>query len=48
MKLRQATFLACQQGKVSPLQQDPPQSGSALADKVVTQPRGTDNDSTRV
>ena len=29
-------------------QQDPPQSGSALADKVVTQPRGTDNDSTRV
>ena len=29
-------------------QQDPPQSGSALADKVLTQPPGTDNDSTRI
>ncbi|XP_043293130.1 killer cell immunoglobulin-like receptor 2DS2 isoform X2 [Cervus canadensis] len=29
-------------------QQDPPQSGSALAGKVVTQPRGADTDSTRV
>ena len=28
--------------------QYPPQSGSALADKVLTQPRGTDNDSTRI
>ena len=28
--------------------QDPSQSGSALADKVLTQPRGTDNDSTHI
>ena len=27
-------------------EQDPPQSGSALANKVVTKPLGTDNDST--
>ena len=29
-------------------QQDPPQSGSALPNKVVTHPCGTDNDSTRI
>ena len=29
-------------------QQHPPQSGSALANKVLTQPRGTDNDCTRI
>ena len=29
-------------------QQDLPQSGSALADKVVTQPHSTENDSTRI
>ena len=29
-------------------QQDPPQSGSALADKVLTQPHGTDHDSTGI
>ena len=29
-------------------QKDPPQSGSALADKVLTQPPGTDNDATRI
>ena len=29
-------------------QQDLPQSGSALAEKVVTQTRHTDNDSTRI
>ena len=29
-------------------QQHPPQSGSALANKVLTQPRGTDNDSTHI
>ena len=29
-------------------QQDPPQSGSTLADKVVTQPCRTDNDSRRI
>ena len=28
--------------------QYPPQSGSIMAIKVVTQPRGTDNDSTRI
>ena len=41
----------CPEGAVVPgveTGQDPPQSGSSLADKVLTQPHGTDNDSTRI
>ena len=42
----------CSEGAVVPgveiRQQDPLQSGSSLANKVLTQPRGTDNDSTRI
>ena len=41
----------CSEGAVVPgveTGQDPPQSGSSLADKVLTQPHGTDNDSTRI
>ena len=42
----------CPEGAVVPgveiRQQDPLQSGSSLADKVLTQPRGTDNDSRRI